>query len=339
MNYLDRANLSVALPYIDQDLGLNLTNKEKGLILGAFFWAYDGAMLAAGWFTDKVGPRIAFASAAIWWSFFTMITPLANGFWSLFGMRFALGAGEAPAYPSSTKAASSWVPQTERAFATAVIDSGSRVGTVAALPIVTAIIAVSGWHASFVVLGLVGFVWAAVWIWYYREPAQHRGANDLERDHIARNGGRNSATDDPEAAKIKWKDLFRYRTVRGMMFGFFCLNFVIYFFLTWFPSYLKTARGLSLAELGTLGTLPGLTAIAVGWIVGINADKLIKKGYDVTLVRKTLVIGGVIAGTAVLAAALAESICNALLFCCRLFGTSLCGHRHLVLPCRYCTEL
>src|ERR671933_825005 len=80
MNYLDRANLSVALPYIDQDLGLNMTNKEKGLILGAFFWAYDGAMLAAGWFTDKVGPRIAFASAAIWWSFFTMITPLANGF-------------------------------------------------------------------------------------------------------------------------------------------------------------------------------------------------------------------------------------------------------------------
>ena len=314
MNYLDRANLSVALPYIDQDLGLNMTNKEKGLILGAFFWAYDGAMLAAGWFTDKVGPRIAFASAAIWWSFFTMITPLASGFWSLFGMRFALGAGEAPAYPSSTKAASSWVPQTERAFATAVIDSGSRVGTVAALPIVTAIMAVSDWHTSFVILGLVGFAWAAVWIWYYREPAQHSGANDLERDHIVRNGGRNSATDDPEAAKVKWKDLFRYRTVRGMMFGFFCLNFVIYFILTWFPSYLKTARGLSLAELGTLGTLPGLTAIAVGWFVGINADKLIKNGYDVTLVRKTLVIGGLIAATAVLAAALAESIYAMLFF-------------------------
>ena len=152
MNYIDRANLSVALPYIDRDLALNLSNKEKGLILGAFFWAYDGAMLVAGWYTDKVGPRIAFASAAIWWSLFTMITPLANGFWSLFGIRFGLGAGEAPAYPSTTKAASSWVPQTERAFATAVIDSGSRVGTVASLPVVTAIIAASGWQTSFVVL-------------------------------------------------------------------------------------------------------------------------------------------------------------------------------------------
>jgi len=314
MNYIDRANLSVALPYIDRDLALNLSNKEKGLILGAFFWAYDGAMLVAGWYTDKVGPRIAFASAAIWWSLFTMITPLANGFWSLFGIRFGLGAGEAPAYPSTTKAASSWVPQTERAFATAVIDSGSRVGTVASLPVVTAIIAASGWQASFVVLGILGFVWAAVWIWYYREPAQHSGANDLERDHITRNGGRNSSTDDPEAAKIKWKDLFRYRTVRGMMLGFFCLNFVIYFFLTWFPSYLQTARGLNLAELGTLGTLPGLTAIAVGWIAGLYADKLIKEGYDVTLVRKTVMIGGLLAATSVLAAALVQSVYAMLFF-------------------------
>lgn len=314
MNYLDRANLSVALPFIDHDLGLNLTNKEKGLILGAFFWAYDGAMLFAGWFTDRFGARIAFATAAIWWSFFTMITPLANGFWSLFGMRFALGAGEAPAYPSTTKASSSWVPQTERAFATAVIDSGSRVGTVIALPIVTAIIAVSGWHASFIILGLLGFVWAAVWIWYYREPAKHSGANDLEREHIIRHGGRNAATDDPEASKIKWKDLFRYRTVRGMMLGFFCLNFVIYFFLTWFPTYLKTARGLNLAELGTLGTLPGLASIAMGWFVGINADKLIKKGFDVTLVRKSVIIGGLIAATAVLAAALVESVYAMLFF-------------------------
>ena len=37
MNYLDRANLSVALPYIDTELNLHLSNTEKGLILGAFF--------------------------------------------------------------------------------------------------------------------------------------------------------------------------------------------------------------------------------------------------------------------------------------------------------------
>jgi ACS family glucarate transporter-like MFS transporter len=314
MNYLDRANLSVALPYMDKDLHLNLSNTEKGLILGAFFWAYDGLMLVAGWFTDKVGSRRAFSFAAMWWSLFTMLTPMATSFAGLFGVRFLLGAGEAPAYPSSTKAASRWFPQTERAFATAVIDSGSRVGTVAALPVVTALIAVSNWRYSFVILGLLGFVWAAVWFWVYRDPDEHSGANDLERKYIVDNGGRTSRNDDPAAVNIRWIALFRYRTIRGMMLGFFCLNFVIYFFLTWFPSYLRDARHLNLAELGTLGTIPGLVAIAAGWCAGLYADKLIRGGVDVTLVRKTVMIGGLLGGAFILPAALVSSVYAALFF-------------------------
>lgn len=314
MNYLDRANLSVTLPYMDKELNLGLTNTEKGLILGAFFWAYDGMMLVAGWFTDKVGSRRAFSLAAIWWSLFTMLTPLATSFVGLFGVRFMLGAGEAPAYPSSTRAASRWFPKTERAFATAVIDSGARVGTVLALPVVTAIIAVTSWHYSFIVLGLLGFVWAAVWYAYYRDPREHPSANELELRYIRENGGRNKVNDDPEAAKIRWIDLFRYRTIWGMMIGFFCLNFVIYFFLTWFPDYLKNARGLNLAELGTLGTIPGLVAIVAGWSAGLYADRLIRNGADVTLVRKTVMVGGLLGGAFILGAALVSSVYAALFF-------------------------
>jgi ACS family glucarate transporter-like MFS transporter len=314
INYLDRANMSVALPYIDADLQLNLTNTEKGLILGAFFWAYDGMMLIAGWFTDKVGSRRAFTIAAIWWSIFTALTPLARSFWGFFGVRFMLGAGEAPAYPSSTKAASRWFPQSERSFATAVIDSGSRVGTVLSLPIVTAIIAFATWHYSFVILGLVGVVWAGVWYWYYRDPEHHTGANDLERRYISENGSRGDHSDDSEAAKIRWKDLFRYRTIWGMMLGFFCLNFVIYFFLTWFPDYLKNARGLNLAQLGTLGMLPGLAAVVFGWLAGAAADRAVRNGADVTLVRKVVTVGGLLGGAAILPAAFASSIYLALFF-------------------------
>jgi ACS family glucarate transporter-like MFS transporter len=314
LNYLDRANLSVALPFIQDDLHLDLSNAEKGLILGAFFWAYDGAMLAAGWFADKVGSRKAFTFAAVWWSVITALTPLARGFWSLFAFRFALGAGEAPAYPSATKAASRWFPRHERAFSTAVIDSGSRVGTVLALPVVTALIAFVSWHFSFVVLGVVGLIWATAWYWYYRDPMEHKGANEEEREYIAAHGARLDQNDDKDAVEVRWRDLFRYRTVRGMMLGFFCLNFVIYFFLTWFPSYLKDARGLDLAELGTLGTLPGITAIVGAWIAGLVADRRIRAGADVTKVRKTVMVGGLLGGAAIVFAAPASSVYVALLF-------------------------
>ncbi|MDX6250329.1 MAG: transporter, family, D-galactonate transporter [Kribbellaceae bacterium] len=314
LNYLDRANLSVALPFIQDDLHLDLSNAEKGLILGAFFWAYDGAMLAAGWFADKVGSRKAFTFAALWWSVITALTPLARGFWSLFAFRFALGAGEAPAYPSATKAASRWFPRHERAFSTAVIDSGSRVGTVLALPVVTSLIALVSWHFSFVVLGVIGLMWAAVWYWYYRDPMEHKHANEAEREYIAANGARLEQNDDQDAVDVRWRDLFRYRTVRGMMLGFFCLNFVIYFFLTWFPSYLKDARGLDLAQLGTLGTLPGITAIIGGWLAGIIADRKIRAGADVTRVRKTVMVGGLLGGAAIVFAASAASVYLALFF-------------------------
>ncbi|WP_232662463.1 MFS transporter [Pseudonocardia sp. TRM90224] len=314
LNYLDRANLSVALPFITHDLNLQLSNTEKGLILGAFFWAYDGAMLAAGWFSDKVGARKAFTFAAIWWSIVTALTPLARGFWSLFAFRFALGAGEAPAYPAATKAASRWFPRHERAFSTAVIDSGSRVGTVLALPVVTSLIAAVSWHFSFLVLGVVGLVWAGAWYWYYRDPLQHRHANAEEREYIAAHGARLEENDDADATAVRWRDLFRYRTVLGMMLGFFCLNFVIYFFLTWFPTYLKEARGLDLAQLGTLGTLPGITAIVAAWAAGLYADRLIRRGADVTRVRKTVMVGGLLGGAAIVFAAPATSVYVALGF-------------------------
>ncbi|WP_394841241.1 MFS transporter [Pendulispora brunnea] len=312
LNYLDRANLSVALPYIQEDLHLKLTNAQKGLLFGAFFWAYDGFMLLAGWFADRVGPRRAYSFAAIWWSLFTILTSFAGGFWSLFAFRFALGAGESPAYPAATKANSRWFPKHERGFATAVVDSGSRVGTVLALPVVSALIGFVSWHFSFIVLGALGIVWAAAWYRFYRDPAEHPLANDLEREYLRANGARIDETDDRAAAKIAWSTLFRYRTVRGMMLGFFCLNFVIYFFLTWFPTYLKTARGFDLQALGTLGMIPGITAVILAWLAGKLADRAIARGANLTRVRKTVMVGGLLGGSVIVFAAIVPSVYAAL---------------------------
>ena len=63
-----------------------------------------------------------------------------------------------------------------------------------------------------------------------------------------------------------------------MMLGFFCLNYVIYFFITWFPSYLVDARGFDLLKLGVFGVLPALVAMPGGWIGGLVSDALVKRG-------------------------------------------------------------
>jgi ACS family glucarate transporter-like MFS transporter len=302
INYLDRSSLSVALPFMGKDFQLSAT--QQGLIFAAFFWAYDFCQLAAGWYVDKVGPRRSFSLAAVWWSVFTMVTAASQNFWSLFAARFLLGVGESPAPSTAAKVVAVWFPVRERAMATSIWDSGSRVGAVIALPIVTLIVALTSWHAVFIVIGVAGLGWAAVWWKVYRSPEEHPTVNAEELAYIRDGGARSEASDDEGAAKLPWRALFRYRTILSMMLGFFCLNSAIYFFITFFPSYLVKERGFDLLKLGLLGALPGICAVAFGWLAGYVADRAVQRGVSVTRVRKTAIAGGLIGGSVIMFAAL-----------------------------------
>lgn len=297
INYLDRANLGVALPFIGEEI--TLTKFQQGMILAAFFWSYDFCQLAAGWYVDRVGPRRTFTTASVWWSVFTMVTAAAQNFASLFCARLALGVGESPAPSTSAKVVSRWFPRHERGLATAIWDSGSRVGGVLALPVVTGLVAVAGWRAAFVVTGAVGLVWALAWWRLYRDPDEHPKANEAERAYIRAGGARRADADGDAASKLRWRDLFGYRTVRGMMLGFFCLNMCIYFFITFFPTYLVEERGFTLLKLGVFGALPGICAVFAAYAGGWFADRAIKRGADVTRVRKTVIISGMLGGSVI----------------------------------------
>ncbi|HKH00422.1 MAG TPA: MFS transporter, partial [Bradyrhizobium sp.] len=269
INYIDRANLAVAAPAVEADFGIDAAT--MGLLLSGFFWTYAVMQMPFGYFADKVGARIALLTAVVWWSIFTALTAAARGVASFLGCRLLLGVGEAGAYPSCAKVASVWFPRSERGLASALSDSGSRIGSALAIPLVSWIISTLGWRESFVITGLLGFVWAAFWIWLYRDPEHHPSVTP---EQLARLQAERGPAKSAEAPKAPWLSLFRYRTIWGMMIGFFCLNFVIFFFITWFPTYLVQARGFSLKELGTLGILPALVAIPGGWIGGYVSDSL-----------------------------------------------------------------
>lgn len=295
VNYIDRANLAVAAPHIMKEFGLGPAS--MGLLLSGFFWTYAVMQLPFGWFVDRVGARLALPLAVGWWSVFTAATAVAGGFAAMFGCRLMLGVGEAGAYPSCAKLVSQWFERDERALATSIFDSGSRVGSALSLPVVAAIIAAWGWKASFVITGVLGLVWIVGWAAIYREPAAHAAFSRVRAS--APNAAHSAATaaSAPQTAPgptIRWTTLFRYRTVWGMMLGFFCLNFVIYFFITWFPSYLIEARGFSLKSLGTLGTLPAIASIPGGWLGGWISDTLVRRGWSLTAARKTCIVGGML---------------------------------------------
>jgi D-galactonate transporter len=293
INYIDRANLGAAAPYITREFGLSPTT--MGAIFGAFSWTYAAMQMPSGWFIDRVGPRVAYALAVVWWSMFTAASALARGAVSLFGFRLLLGAGEAPAYPSNAKVVSEWFPASERALATAFYDSGARVGTALSFPIVAAIIAAVGWRASFVVTGALGIIWVVAWLRIYRAPREHPWVSPEELAHIE--SGRPAAPavpveGAPAESATRWRHLFRYRAVWGMMLGFFCLNFVIYFFITWFPTYLVKARGFTLLKLGSFGMIPALVSVPAEFLGGWVSDRLYRRGVSLTWARKIPAVAG-----------------------------------------------
>jgi ACS family D-galactonate transporter-like MFS transporter len=312
INYVDRANLSVAAPTIQSEF--HLSPSTMGLILGAFFWTYALMQMPSGVFVDRVGARIAYALAVGWWSVFTAACALAQGAASLFGFRLLLGVGEAPAYPTNTKVVSEWFPRRERAFATSIFDGGARVGTALSLPIVTALIVRFGWRTSFVVTGLVGIVWALLWLRLYRPPRQHPMVSAAELAYIESDQETSpvGAQNAPRSPAMRWRDLFKYRAIWGMMLGFFCLNFVIYFFITWFPTYLVKARGFSLLKLGFYGMIPALVSVLGGYLGGYVSDRLVRSGMKLTWARKIPIVSGMLLSSCIALAVKAETARGAL---------------------------
>ena len=284
VNYIDRANLAVAAPFIEKELGIGPA--QMGFILSGFFWTYAFMQIPFGWFADRIGARLALPIAVGWWSIFTAATAAVSSVAGLFGCRLMLGIGEAGAYPSCAKLVSQWFRPEERAIATSIFDSGSRVGSALSIPVVALIISQLGWKAAFVITGLLGLVWIIGWFAIYRSPAHG--------DMTGEPGAVPAPAAPAASKKVTLRSLFRHRTLWGMMLGFFCLNFVIYFFITWFPSYLVQARGFSLSSLGTLGMIPALMAIPSGWLGGWVSDTLYRRGWSLTAARKTCMVGGML---------------------------------------------
>lgn len=181
--YVDRVCISTAQGPISADL--KLSDTEFGWALSAFALGYALCQTPTGMLSDRFGPRVVLATVVIAWSLFTGLSGAVTGLTSLLLVRFLFGAGEAGAFPGMARAIYSWIPMRERGIAQGVNFSGGRLGAAFALPAVAAMVESLGWRTSFVILMLVGFVWAAAWfLWFRDDPAEHPGVREEERQLI-----------------------------------------------------------------------------------------------------------------------------------------------------------
>ncbi|RYL88123.1 MFS transporter [Sporolactobacillus sp. THM7-4] len=304
INFLDRANLSAATPEMMKDLHIN--SSEMGIIMSAFFWSYMVFQIPSGWFADKIGHRVSMAVSVGWWSIATALTSLAHGFGSLIGLRILLGIGESGALPSNSGITARWFPDRERGKVSAFFDSGSKVGTALAMPLIVWFISNIGWRASFICSGLLGLFWVAVWIWYYNDPEKQKYVNQDELNYIRNGQIKKDGLDKDQP--MKWYQLFRFRNIWAMCFGFFTLNYAIYFFITWFPTYLIQEQGMKMMTMGFVAMIPPLVGMVSEWIGGWLTDYLYyRKHLSLTVSRKINLVCGMFLATTIAFAGLVNS--------------------------------
>jgi ACS family D-galactonate transporter-like MFS transporter len=305
INYLDRAVLGVAAPAMTRELGLDAV--VMGIVFSAFSWTYAAAQIPGGAFVDRVGARLAYFWSVSIWSVFTLLQGFASGLMSLLTFRLGLGVAEAPCYPTNSRVLSTWFPQHERARATGVYSVGQYFGLAFLSPLLFWIVAELGWRALFVIAGIAGLLFAAVWLRLYREPHEHPTVNRAELDYIEAGGGlgyRGAAT------PFRWRNIFgllKHRQVLGASIGQFAGNSTLVFFLTWFPTYLATERNMGWLKVGFYAVMPFIAA-SVGVLVGgWVSDMIIRRTGSATLGRKLPILSGLLLASTIVIANFVDS--------------------------------
>ncbi|PRE58990.1 MFS transporter [Burkholderia multivorans] len=307
INYLDRSNLSIAAPELFREL--NIDPVHAGLVFSAFGWTYALMQIPGGWLVDKVSPRVLYAGALALWSAATLLLGFAGSFVGVIVLRLAVGALEAPAYPINNRVVTTWFPTRERASAIGGYTSGQFVGLAFLTPVLAWLQVHLGWHMVFVATGLGGIVWAAIWYAVYREPRAFRGVNAAEIALI-RDGGGLVDLEDRVAARVErapstWRDLgivLGRRKLWGIYLGQFALNSTLWFFLTWFPTYLVKYRGMDFIKSGFLASLPFLAAFVGVLCSGLLSDWLMRRGASQGFARKLPIISGLLISTCIIGA-------------------------------------
>ncbi|MFC1764133.1 MFS transporter [Planctomycetota bacterium] len=285
--YMDRACIATAADSMMKEL--KISGEMWGLILGIFAVGYALFQIPSGWIADKFGARKALTIVVSVWSCFTALTGAATNAIQLLVLRFLFGMGEAGAFPGATQAFFRWLPVKERGLAHGINFSGSRLGAALSLFLMPWLITIPwiGWRGMFVINGLIGIIWAIVWLsWFRNNPKENKKVNAAELDYIER--GR--VEDFKESIKSSFAEVFTSLNMSLTMVQYFASNITFYICLGWLPKYIKD-QWPDDPNAVYYAAAPLVFAAFANWIAGSMVMGLYKKGYHVGSRRVTAIIG------------------------------------------------
>jgi len=308
ITYLDRVSLANTATLISKEYGFSKVT--MGVIFSAFIWSYALFQVPGGWLGDRFGPRRVLSTIMAYRTVIAILTTLVTGFYSLWGIRFALGVGEAGAFPTATRAMQMWYPRDERGFVQGVSHAASRFGAAIGPPVavfimlrglhlhvgsrgIDMVLIPPGWRSVFYVIGVLSLLWALLYILVYRNmPEQDRY---VSRAELARIRGLDEQGEIKQAnvarrPKVPWSVLLRHGNMWGVMCAYAAYIYSLWFFLSWLPSYLVEYRHFTLIKTGLYASMPLAAGVVGDAFGGWLTDKLLVKTNNLRFSRRLVAI-------------------------------------------------
>ncbi|MCZ6711903.1 MAG: ACS family MFS transporter [Gammaproteobacteria bacterium] len=323
--YMDRVIISVAI--IPMAADFDWSPEQQGRVLSSFFVGYLLTQVAGGWLAERYGGKIVLGVGVVFWSVFTLLTPVAaaGGMIALLVTRVLMGVGEGITFPSIYALFGRWVPLAERSRAIGMLFSLIPLGSVFALLATPWIVARFGWEAAFYAFGSIGFVW---WIFWQRNaapvPEDHQRMTPEELTLIRGAQAEEAAPTKPPTMM----ELLRTPAVWAIIVCHFCANWGGYVLLAWMPTYINKGLGVDFASVGIFTMIPSVFAFLALNAGGWTADRMIGAGMDVTRVRKimqTIGFGGLALILATVGYVQSVPLAIAMMSLGNIFGGAMAG--------------
>jgi len=302
--YVQRSAISVPLQEIGRDLAMQNTvfgdaTRALGFLQSAWHFGYALLQIPAGRLADRIGGRRAIVLLAILWSLATAVTGLARSYWEVVAAWAVMGALQAGVFPCAVRSIGQVFGDKERARASGWLGAGMGAGSAIA-PALTAWLlgwfapwaestGIASWRACLVIYCLPGLAWAAAY-WL--------GTRSLGLD-APRASGANPGT--PGATPFSfqaWAD----PSLLLLCGQQFLRAAAMIFFVTWFPTFLRETRGVSLMQSGLLTTYAGLAGMIGGIGGGYCSDWLLARTGKKRIARQGLAATGMACCAALIAA-------------------------------------
>ena len=267
--FIGRQALSVMAPVLRATL--HLTNAAYGRIVSALGFGMMTGEFPMGYLMDRLGARLGLTAAICWWSTASGSFALAGSGLTLGLSQFWKGTGECAAYSGGVKTVTRLFEKKDRTLAIGIFNGGSVIGATLAVPVIVYLLEHYGFRVAFLMPAIAGFLWIPAWWFIYgKEPKT-----------VAQ------AAQPPVSAR----ELLGNSSTWAVMLCRFFIGPVMQFYWYWTPSYLYSARHMTMVQIGFVAWIPFLMGdvggIAGGWAAGV----LIRRGFSVRNTRRLLMYG------------------------------------------------